>query len=75
MKFIRWWEELITWKQVLIAGPSMILLLFWLNFGLMMQPFGRSAGYGLLEGTLFAALLIVATRHEHSKRHDNSRRG
>jgi hypothetical protein len=64
----RWWEELETWKQVLIAGPSLSLLLFVLNWGPMSQPVERSIGYGLLEGLFFTALLIVATRHERSKR-------
>lgn len=65
---LRWWEELETWKQVVIGGPFMVVLLFVLNVGPMSQPPGRSAGYGLLEGAVFTALLIVATHHERSKR-------
>lgn len=66
--FLRWWERLETWQQVVTAGPALIVLLFVLNVGPMAQPLERSAGYGLLEGVLFTALLIVATRHERSRR-------
>ena len=65
---VRWWEELETWKQVVIGGPFMVVLLFVLNTGPMAQPPGRSAGYALLEGAFFTALLIVATHHERDKR-------
>jgi hypothetical protein len=65
---LRWWEGLETWKQVVIAGPLLSLLLFVLNWGPMSQPAERSVGYGILEGIFFTALLIVATRHERSKR-------
>lgn len=65
---LRWWEGLETWKQVVIAGPLLSLLLFVLNWGPMSQPAERSVGYGILEGIFFTALLIVATRHERAKR-------
>jgi hypothetical protein len=65
---LRRWEQLETWQQIVIAGPALIVLLFVLNVGPMAQPVERSAGYGLLEGVVLTALLIVATRHERSKR-------
>ena len=65
---MRRWERLDTWKQVLIGGPVLIVLMFLLNWLPFQQPIERSIGYGFIEGVPFTALLIVATHHERAKR-------
>lgn len=70
---LRRWEHLDTWKQVLIAGPVLIVLMFLLNWLPFQQPVARAVGYGFIEGMPFTALLIVATRHERAKREQAAR--
>lgn len=65
---MRRWEALDTWKQILIAGPLLVVIMFALNALPFQQPLERSIGYGFIEGVPFTALLIVATRHERAKR-------
>lgn len=65
---LRRWETLDTWKQILIGGPVLIVVMFLLNWLPFQQPVERSIGYAFIEGIPFTALLIVATRHERSKR-------
>ncbi len=63
-----WWESLETWKQIAISLPVFAVLTFLLNLGPFYQPVGRSLFYGMFEGGVLTALLVVATRTERNRR-------
>jgi len=65
---VAWWEALAPWQQLLIALPPLSAFLLWLNLDLFNQPLARSVGYGIFEGGLATALLLVATANERSRR-------
>ena len=62
------WESLHAVRQAALAFPPLAVLLFLVNVGVFDQPVGRSVLYGLIEGGLFTALLLVATANERRKR-------
>ena len=63
-----WWERLSVPKQIAIAFPPLSALLFAVNVAVFNQPVWRSILYGLFEGGVVTALLLVATASERSKR-------
>jgi hypothetical protein len=67
-KFLQWWEELDTWKQLALSFPVFAVVTFLLNIGPFTQPLPRSLLYGLFEGAVLSGLLAVATRTEKSRR-------
>ncbi|HEX6548043.1 MAG TPA: hypothetical protein VF134_04805 [Candidatus Dormibacteraeota bacterium] len=62
------WEALSAWQQGLIAFPLLGVLTFLLNLGPFNQPLGRSIVYGVIEGGLLTALVLVATAQEKARR-------
>ena len=68
MKLVLWWERLAVPKQIAIALPALSAALFLLNITVFGQPAWRSVLYGLFEGGVVTALLLVATASERSKR-------
>lgn len=62
------WEALSTSVQALIAVPSLVVLFFLINLGPFSQPLLRSIVYGLLEGGLFAGLLLGVTAQQRGRR-------
>ena len=63
-----WWEGLTPIKQAAISGPALVVLLLLVNLGPFSQPVWRSIIYGILEGGVLTALLLVATQNEKRKR-------
>ena len=66
--FLRWWEELETWKQLAISFPVFAIFTFLINIGPFNQPVPRSILYGLFEGAVLSGLMAVVTRNERLKR-------
>ncbi|GAC1661974.1 MAG: hypothetical protein PVS3B2_12570 [Candidatus Dormibacteraceae bacterium] len=66
--FLRWWEELETWKQLAISFPVFAVFTFLINIGPFYQPLGRSILYGLFEGAVLSGLMAIVTRNERAKR-------
>jgi hypothetical protein len=62
------WEALSPFVQGAIALPPLSVLLFLANLGPFNQPLWRSVLYGIFEGAVVTALLLVATASEKSKR-------
>ncbi len=62
------WEALSPFVQAAIAWPPLSVVLFLVNIGLFNQPLGRSIFYGIFEGGVVTALVLVATANEKSKR-------
>jgi hypothetical protein len=62
------WEGLSPFVQAAIALPPLSVLLFLVNLGPFNQPLGRALFYGIFEGGVVTALLLVATASEKSKR-------
>jgi len=62
------WEALDTGLQAAIAFPTLWVIFFVLNLVAFSQPLGSSVIYGVIEGGLFTAFLLVATRAEKSRR-------
>ncbi len=62
------WEGLSPFVQGAIALPPLSVLLFLVNVGPFNQPVWRSLFYGIFEGAVVTALLLVATASEKSKR-------
>jgi hypothetical protein len=67
-KFVRWWEELDTWKQLALSFPVFAVFTFLINLGPFNQPILRSVFYGLFEGAVLSGLMAVATRTERGRR-------
>ncbi len=67
-KFVRWWEELDTWKQLALSFPVFAVFTFLINLGPFNQPIVRSVFYGLFEGAVLSGLMAVATRTERGRR-------
>jgi hypothetical protein len=67
-RFVQWWEELETWKQLALSFPAFAVLTFLINIGPFYQPIPRSILYGLFEGALLSGLLAIATRTEVRRR-------
>jgi hypothetical protein len=67
-KFVRWWEELDTWKQLALSFPVFAVFTFLINIGPFNQPILRSVFYGLFEGAVLSGLMAVATRTEGGRR-------
>ncbi|HEX6348260.1 MAG TPA: hypothetical protein VF160_02585 [Candidatus Dormibacteraeota bacterium] len=68
---IQRWEALSPFVQGAIALPPLSVLLFVVNIGPFNQPVGRSIFYGVFEGAVVTALVLVATANEKSKRRSN----
>ncbi len=62
------WEALSPFIQGAIALPPLSVLLFLVNLGAFHQPVWRSILYGIFEGGVVTALLLVATANEKAKR-------
>ena len=62
------WEALSPFVQGALALPPLSVLLFLVNLGPFNQPLWRSILYGIFEGAVVTALLLVATASEKSKR-------
>jgi hypothetical protein len=67
-RLVRRWEELPVAVQAPVAFVPFAVVLFLLNLGVFNQPLWRSILYGLVEGGVLTALLLVATATERSKR-------
>ena len=67
-RLVERWEALSPFVQGAIALPPLSLLLFVVNLGPFNQPLWRSVLYGIFEGAVVTALLLVATAGEKSKR-------
>ena len=65
---IQRWEALSPFVQGAIALPPLSVVLFLINLGPFHQPAWRSILYGIFEGGVVTALLLVATASEKSKR-------
>jgi hypothetical protein len=67
-RFVRWWEELDTWKQLAMSFPVFAILTFLANLGPFNQPILRPVFYGLFEGAVLSGLMAVATTTERGQR-------
>jgi hypothetical protein len=65
---LRGWEALTPLVQGAVAGPPLVVLLFFANLGPFGQPLWRSVLYGIFEGGVLTGLLLVATRSERDRR-------
>lgn len=65
---LRRWEALSPGIQAAIAGPVLVVVLFFVNLVPFNQPAWRSVLYGIFEGGVLTGLLLVATQTEKSKR-------
>jgi hypothetical protein len=65
---LRRWESLSTPVQGAIAFPPLAVVLFLLNLSGFNQPLARSIVYGVIEGAVVTALILVATANERRKR-------
>ncbi|MBO0687284.1 MAG: hypothetical protein J2P45_29395 [Candidatus Dormibacteraeota bacterium] len=65
---MRRWEALSPGIQAAIAGPVLVVILFFVNLVPFNQPAWRSVLYGIFEGGVLTGLLLVATQTEKSKR-------
>ena len=65
---IQRWEALSPFIQGAIALPPLSVLLFFVNIGPFNQPVGRSIFYGIFEGAVVTALLLVASANEKARR-------
>jgi hypothetical protein len=65
---VKRWESLTAQVQAAIAFPPLAILLFAINRWLFNQPLARSVVYGLIEGGVMTALVLVATANERRKR-------
>lgn len=65
---VRWWEARSTRDQALIAVPTLVVLLFLINLGPFNQPLLRSLVYGVLEGGVFAGVLLAVTAQQKGRR-------
>jgi hypothetical protein len=67
----RWllaWEGLPAQAQILIAFPTLVVLLFLLHVTLFLQPVTRAALYGVFWAIPGTYLVVIATRTEAAKR-------
>jgi hypothetical protein len=62
------WEKLPAHTQVVIAFPTLVVLLFIIHITLFLQPFGRSVLYGVFWAILGTYLVVIASRTEAAKR-------
>ena len=62
------WEALETRVQAAIALPVLLIFFFFLNLVPFSQPLGSSVLYAVIEGGLFTAFLLLATRAEKARR-------
>ena len=62
------WEGLEPRTQVLVAFPVLGVVTFLANLFLFSQPLVRSVVYGVIEGALFTAFAVIATRNEIARR-------
>lgn len=62
------WEGLPAPTQIVIAFPTLVVLLFLLHVTLFLQPVGRSILYGVFWAILGTYLVVIATRTEAAKR-------
>ncbi len=62
------WEGLPAQTQIVIAFPTLVVLLFLLHITLFLQPVGRSILYGVFWAILGTYLVVIATRTEAAKR-------
>jgi len=68
------WEALSPFVQGAVALPPLSVLLFLVNIGPFNQPVGRAIFYGIFEGAVVTALLLVATANEKARRRKDSDR-
>ena len=69
------WEAMPAYAQILIAFPTLVVLLFVLHITLFLQPVGRSILYGVFWAILGTYLVVIATRTEAAKRAHRDREG
>lgn len=69
------WEALEGWQQAAIGFPPLFIFLFLMNYGPFAQPLGSSIIYGIIEGGLFTAFLLLATASEKSRREGGDPKG
>lgn len=67
-RLVGWWESQPVPRQLALALPGLSLLLALLNLGPFNQPLLRSIFYGVFEGGVLTALLLVATATEKGRR-------
>jgi hypothetical protein len=64
------WERLPVPAQIVVAFPTLTLVLFLLHLGPLNQPPLRAAFYGVFWSILATPAVILATRNELQKRRD-----
>ena len=67
-KLVAWWEQLETWRQLVLSFPLFAILMLLINVGPFSQPLIRSIFYGLFEGAVLSGLLAVAAHTERGRR-------
>jgi hypothetical protein len=69
------WERLSVPTQVMVAFPTLAVVLFLFHLGPLNQPLIRAAFYGVFWSVLFTPILILATQNELRKRRDRDESG
>jgi hypothetical protein len=67
------WESLRPRTQAAIAFPVLGILAFLLNVGPFAQPLVRAIIYGVIEGGVFTAMLVYASKVEKARREGQER--
>jgi hypothetical protein len=62
------WEKLPAHTQIVIAFPTLVVLLFIIHITLFLQPVSRSILYGVFWAILGTYLVVIASRTEAAKR-------
>jgi hypothetical protein len=75
LRMMRPWERLSVPTQVVIAFPTLAVVLFLFHLGPLHQPLIRAAFYGVFWSVLFTPVLILATQNELRKRRDRDESG
>jgi hypothetical protein len=75
LRMMRPWERLSVPVQVVVAFPTLTVLLFLFHLGPLNQPVIRAAFYGVFWSLLFTPILILATQNELRKRRDREESG
>jgi hypothetical protein len=70
LRLIAPWERLSIPVQIVIAFPTLTVLLFLLHLGPLNQPLLRAAFYGVFWSILATPAVILATRNELQKRRE-----
>jgi hypothetical protein len=67
------WEGLPSQAQIVIAFPTLVVVLFFVHLILFLQPVARSIFYAFFWAILGTYLVVIATRTEAAKRANRQR--